>query len=231
MRDEVTRVAPLWNPDLDDGVVLVMAPLWRLVPQHKPWQKELKTHWDELCAGKYDWAHLAMHLWPERVVPKCAEDRSLAIAHGLEDVFWDRGRRRQVDSRARSPPLESTSSSPSAPPPPSRLRWRACSAHRAIRWDAVREGRCVNPLHEYLVRAARREARQSDASSSSTTRGRSSRRSSIASSQNVGAGPDGLYVASSSASGRRSSRATTARSSRCALRSSRSSRRTRPSRS
>jgi hypothetical protein len=29
-----------------------------------------------------------MHLWPERVVPKCAADRSLAIAHGLEDVFW-----------------------------------------------------------------------------------------------------------------------------------------------
>ena len=38
--------------------------------------------------GKYDWAHIAMHLWPERVVPKCATDRSLAIAHGLEDVFW-----------------------------------------------------------------------------------------------------------------------------------------------
>jgi hypothetical protein len=30
-----------------------------------------------------------MHLWPERVVPKCATDRSLAIAHGLEDVFWE----------------------------------------------------------------------------------------------------------------------------------------------
>ena len=29
-----------------------------------------------------------MHLWPERVVPKCAADRSLAIAHGLEDNFW-----------------------------------------------------------------------------------------------------------------------------------------------
>ena len=41
--------------------------------------------------GKYDWAHLAMHLWPERVVPKCATDRSLAIAHGLEDVFWVEG--------------------------------------------------------------------------------------------------------------------------------------------
>jgi hypothetical protein len=58
------------------------------VPQHKPWQKELKLSWDALCAGKYDWAHLAMHLWPERVVAKCATDRSLAIAHGLQNVFW-----------------------------------------------------------------------------------------------------------------------------------------------
>ncbi len=86
--DEVKRVAPLWNPVLDDGVVLTMAPLWRLVPQHKPWQKELKSKWDELAAGKYDWSHAAMHLWPERVIPKCATDRSLAIAQGLEDVFW-----------------------------------------------------------------------------------------------------------------------------------------------
>lgn len=89
--DEVKRIAPLWNPDLDDGVIINFAPLWRLVPQHKPWQKELKAKWDELAAGKYDWAHLAMHLWPERVVPKCATDRSLAIAHGLEDVFWVEG--------------------------------------------------------------------------------------------------------------------------------------------
>jgi len=88
MLDEVKRSAPLWNPNLDDGVVLTMAPLWRLVPQHKAWQKELMSKWDELAAGKYDWAHLAMHLWPERVVPKCATDRSLAIAHGFEDAFW-----------------------------------------------------------------------------------------------------------------------------------------------
>lgn len=89
--DEVKRVAPLWNPALDDGVVLTMAPLWRLVPQHKTWQKELKTKWDELTAGKYDWSHAAMHFWPERVVPKCAKDRSLAISHGLEDLFWVEG--------------------------------------------------------------------------------------------------------------------------------------------
>lgn len=89
--DEVKRVTPLWNPNLDDGVIINFAPLWRLVPQHKAWQKELKSTWDALCDGKYDWAHLAMHLWPERVVLKCATDRSLAIAHGLEDVFWVEG--------------------------------------------------------------------------------------------------------------------------------------------
>ncbi len=87
-RDEVARVAPLWNPNLNDGVILNFAPLWRLVPQHKGWQKECKAVWDKLCKGEFDWAHLAMHLWPERVVPKCAKDLSLAIAHELEDVFW-----------------------------------------------------------------------------------------------------------------------------------------------
>lgn len=76
------------EPDLNDGVILCFAPLWRLVPQHRAWQKECKKVWDELVAGIYHWAHLAKHLWPERVVPKCAEDRSLAIAHGLDDVFW-----------------------------------------------------------------------------------------------------------------------------------------------
>lgn len=58
------------------------------MPQYKPWQKELKSKWDDLAAGKYDWAHIAMRPRPGRVEPKCATDRSLAIAHGLEDVFW-----------------------------------------------------------------------------------------------------------------------------------------------
>jgi hypothetical protein len=88
MLDEVKRVAPLWHPSLDDGIVITMAPLWRLVPQHKAWQKELKSKWDDLVAGKLDWSHLAMHLWPDRVIAKCAEDRSLAISHLLEDNFW-----------------------------------------------------------------------------------------------------------------------------------------------
>jgi hypothetical protein len=59
----------------------------------------LKSTWDALCAEKYDWAHLAMHLWPERVAPKCAKDRSLAVVHGLADVFWVEGGNGQWTSR------------------------------------------------------------------------------------------------------------------------------------
>lgn len=88
LKAEVARLAPLWRPDLDDGVILNFAPLWRLVPQLSTWQSECRSAWDKLIRGDYDWAHLAMHLWPERVVPKCQNDRSLAIAHGLEDTFW-----------------------------------------------------------------------------------------------------------------------------------------------
>jgi hypothetical protein len=102
--EELNRVAPLWNPNLDDGVIINFAPLWRLVPHHKPWQRELQSTWDALCAEEYDWAHLAMHLWPERVVPKCATNRSIAIAHGLESEFWVEGADRKW--KARPTPLK-----------------------------------------------------------------------------------------------------------------------------
>lgn len=87
-REELTRVAPLWHPNPDDGVVINSALLWRLFPHNRPWQRKCKECWDELVQGKYDWAHLAMHLWPERVVPQCRENASLAIAHGLQEQFW-----------------------------------------------------------------------------------------------------------------------------------------------
>jgi hypothetical protein len=88
LHDQVKRVAPLWIPSLDDGVMLTMCTMWRLFPHNKGWQRELKAKWLELVAGKFDWSQLAMHYWPERVVPKCATDRSLAIAHGLVSNFW-----------------------------------------------------------------------------------------------------------------------------------------------
>ncbi len=90
-REEVERIAPLWAPNINDGVLLNFAPLWRLVPQVPSWQQQLREAWESLCAGKYDWAHLALHLWPERVIPKCARDRSLAMAHACESTFWAEG--------------------------------------------------------------------------------------------------------------------------------------------
>jgi hypothetical protein len=90
--EELARVAPLWNPDLNDGVIINYAPLWRMIG-HTPWRTSVKDCWDAFCAGDYDWSHLAMHLWPERVVPKCTGDASLAIAHGLDEVFWEKGDR------------------------------------------------------------------------------------------------------------------------------------------
>ncbi len=88
LKDELNRVAPLFRPNLNDGVILNCAPLWRMMSLPK-WQTACKAAWDSLSKGDYDWAHLALHLWPERVIPKCAIDRSLAIAHGLEDTFWE----------------------------------------------------------------------------------------------------------------------------------------------
>lgn len=91
LQDELDRVAPLWDPDLDDGVVINASFLHRLFAHTRAWQRECESHWQKLQKGEYDWAHLAMRLWPERVVPKCTEDRSLAIAHGLEDALWLEG--------------------------------------------------------------------------------------------------------------------------------------------
>jgi hypothetical protein len=85
-RAELLRVAAFWKPDLNDGVEITAAPLWRLF-QHKPWQKRLKETWGKLEEGEYDWAHLAYAVWPERVREKCRTDKSLAIAHGLEEVY------------------------------------------------------------------------------------------------------------------------------------------------
>ena len=86
-KNELDLVAPLWNPNLNDGVIINHAILWRITP-YTSWQKKCKECWDKLVSGDYDWAHLAFHLWPERVIRKCTTDRSLAIAHGLEERLW-----------------------------------------------------------------------------------------------------------------------------------------------
>lgn len=95
---ELDLLVPLWAPSVDDGVVVNAAPFYRLMPDRESRTKAEAT-WKELCDGNLDWAHLAMRFWPERVVPKCAKDRSVAIAHRLEDVFWVEGRDGKWTSR------------------------------------------------------------------------------------------------------------------------------------
>jgi len=64
--DKLRRAANLHlEPDLNDGVVLNIAPLWELVP----W-KEAKNYWEELLEGKYEWSSIGKQL-REKGLVKC----------------------------------------------------------------------------------------------------------------------------------------------------------------
>jgi len=154
LKSELDLVAPLWNPNLNDGVIINHAILWRITP-YTPWQKKCKECWDKLVKGDYDWAHLAFHLWPERVIPKCTTDRSLAIAHGLEEQLWQETNNgnwlpRQL-SEADLQALIAEHSNPavksalerflSAPPPVAPTRTRASRSTRASGSSTPRRAR------------------------------------------------------------------------------------------
>jgi hypothetical protein len=86
LRDALLKIASAYQPNHDDGVQITAAPLWPLF-RHKSWQKVLKHTWAKLEKRDYEWAHLAMAYWPGRVREKCKTDKSLAIAHGLEELY------------------------------------------------------------------------------------------------------------------------------------------------
>ena len=89
-QDEILRISSLpYKPSLNDGVMISAAPLWKLF-RHNQWSKELKKCWKGLEKGDYDWAHIALNIWPERVISKCQIDLSLAIAHEIENELWDK---------------------------------------------------------------------------------------------------------------------------------------------
>jgi hypothetical protein len=86
LREELLRIAALpYKPDLNDGVIINAAPLTGLF-NLRSWANDTKKVWDKLKKGDYDWAHLAYTIWPERVREICKKDRSIAIAHGLEEL-------------------------------------------------------------------------------------------------------------------------------------------------
>ena len=103
MKAELLRVAGLpYKPDLNDGVQITAAPLWKLF-RLPAWRRVLEATWKKLEKGEYDWAHLAYAIWVERVRNKCKTDRSLAIAHGLEnlcevEVAPKKGRRKKSNA-------------------------------------------------------------------------------------------------------------------------------------
>jgi len=76
----------VYDPDLDDGVMINAAALWPLLA---PQWKDPKKWWTELATGEgrkdYDWSHLAARYFKDRVLQKCKDDPSLAVAHGC---FW-----------------------------------------------------------------------------------------------------------------------------------------------
>ena len=85
---DLLEIAAFWKPNLNDGVQITAAPLWKFFRLTK-WRNKLKKTWSELQSGKYDWAHLALSIWPDRVVrEKCTTVRSIAIAHDLEEQLW-----------------------------------------------------------------------------------------------------------------------------------------------
>lgn len=69
---------------IDDGVILRLAPLWELIPI---WKAEPRKYWERLEQGDYDWSHIAMAYWPDRVRAACQVNKSFAIAHGHEEWF------------------------------------------------------------------------------------------------------------------------------------------------
>ncbi len=63
-QDKLRRAANLnLEPDLNDGVVLNIAPLWELVP----WS-EAKKYWEELISGKYEWSSIGKQLRQKGIV-------------------------------------------------------------------------------------------------------------------------------------------------------------------
>ncbi len=87
-KDDILNACKNWRPKHVDGVQIQLAPLWRLF-QHAGWRDRLKGTWKDLELGELDWSQTAFDFWPERIIKKCHEERSMAIAHDVESELWE----------------------------------------------------------------------------------------------------------------------------------------------
>ena len=86
MRADFTELIKLgYQPHQRDGVLITACPLAKYF-RHTGFRRELEDYWEDLSRGSYDWSRLAICMWPERVHKACMQDRSIAIAHGREDL-------------------------------------------------------------------------------------------------------------------------------------------------
>jgi len=76
-----------WTLEIDDGIILNLAPIYELIPA---WKTEPKKYWERLQAGDFDWSYTAMRYYPNRVLEKCKTNKSYAIAHNRLDVYEGR---------------------------------------------------------------------------------------------------------------------------------------------
>lgn len=98
---ELTEREMPYEMNLDDGVMVNSSALWELV---LPLWKEPKKWWVSLSkpVGKkdFDWSHLSMRYWPDRVMEKVKKDPSLAVAHSDYGEFKGRDLFKELHSEA-----------------------------------------------------------------------------------------------------------------------------------
>lgn len=86
LMEEINRIMDTgYVPCHDDGVPVTAAPLVNLIG-HSGWRRECQANMDALAKGDYDWSHLAMSLYPARIIQKAKKDWCMALTHGLEHI-------------------------------------------------------------------------------------------------------------------------------------------------
>lgn len=90
MMAEITHIIDCnYEPNHDDGVPVTSCPLVNLIG-HRGWNAECQSNLADFQKGELDWSHLAMSMFPARVIKKAKKDWCMALTHGLEHLCENR---------------------------------------------------------------------------------------------------------------------------------------------